>query len=132
MAKFLAELLGCTLPDKGNPPLFEVRMMRGFDGCSNGNAAASSLWGWRKCSLSSLWQQEAEALFIDVIDSCYEKLLIISDPYGVEHTALLCAHSSRDNIYAAYWSLQINAQYRIFVLSENQLNDLGVFLLQVV
>lgn len=27
MAKFLAELLGCTLPDKGTPPLFEVRML---------------------------------------------------------------------------------------------------------
>ncbi|XP_027133207.1 ras-GEF domain-containing family member 1B-A isoform X1 [Larimichthys crocea] len=25
MAKFLAELLGCTLPDKGTPPLFECR-----------------------------------------------------------------------------------------------------------
>lgn len=25
MAKFLAELLGCTLPDKGTPPVFEVR-----------------------------------------------------------------------------------------------------------
>lgn len=27
MAKFLAELLGCTLPDKGTPPLFEVRKL---------------------------------------------------------------------------------------------------------
>ena len=27
MAKFLAELLGCTLPDKGAPPLFEVRTL---------------------------------------------------------------------------------------------------------
>ncbi|XP_068167000.1 ras-GEF domain-containing family member 1B-A-like [Antennarius striatus] len=25
MAKFLVELLGCTLPNKGTPPLFEYR-----------------------------------------------------------------------------------------------------------
>jgi len=25
MAKFLAELLGCTLPEKGASPIFEVR-----------------------------------------------------------------------------------------------------------
>lgn len=26
MAKFLAELLGCTLPEKGASPMFEVRL----------------------------------------------------------------------------------------------------------
>ncbi|KAK5598635.1 hypothetical protein CRENBAI_006775 [Crenichthys baileyi] len=28
MAKFLVELLGCTLPDKGTSPLFECRSLR--------------------------------------------------------------------------------------------------------
>lgn len=83
MAKFLAELLGCTLPDKGTPPLIEVRMLQ------NAHTQDCMLFMDKKShgvpihSMISLWQHEAEALFITMIDSCHDVKYFINSSRAV-------------------------------------------------